>query len=59
VVLSADSYKHPKYGKIYNPVITVARWVEVPQEGDTPKTAAKKGASKVIPAPAKKAAKRA
>lgn len=52
VTLGSESYKHAKYGKIYNPVFTVARWVTMPTAGQTAAQAAKP----VAPAPAKKAA---
>jgi len=27
VVLSSEFYKHKTYGRIYNPIITIAKWV--------------------------------
>lgn len=55
VTLGAESYKHKKYGKIFNPTITVKRWatmatLEKAVTGDAPSTAPK------LPAPAAKKA---
>jgi hypothetical protein len=56
VSLSSESYKHKKYGKLYNPVLTVMDWVAalpaVEAAPEQPQIAAPKPA-------AKKAAKRA
>ena len=35
VTLTSESYKHSKYGKIYNPVMDVVRWVSMPAPGET------------------------
>jgi len=35
VTLTSASYKHPKYGKIYNPLMDVVRWVSMPAPGET------------------------
>lgn len=58
VTLSAESYKHAKYGKINNPVFTVVRWVEMPKPGVSATQAAKpvKPAAPAKKTQAKKAA---
>ena len=59
VSLSSESYKHKKYGKLYNPVLTVVDWVAtLPVVAEAPPPAP---APKALPKPAAKkaAAKRA
>jgi len=51
VSLTSESYKHKKYGKLYNPVMTVVDWVAAlpaaePAQLEAPKPAAKKAAAK-------------
>lgn len=54
VTLSSESYKHKKYGKIYNPLVTITRWVTMAElMGEESKPAAKK-----LAAPAKAPAKK-
>jgi hypothetical protein len=55
VTLSSESYKHKKYGKIFNPVITITGWATVEQAAEEAPT---KPAVKALP-PAKKAKKAA
>jgi hypothetical protein len=58
ITLGSDSYKHKQYGKIYNPVFEIVRWVKVEQlveEAAKPKAKAKAPAKAL---PAKTAAKR-
>jgi len=54
VTLTSESYKHSKYGRIFNPVMDVVRWVSLPAPGDTKKDALAKAK-----APAKKIAAKA
>lgn len=58
VTLTSESYKHSKYGKIYNPVMDVVRWVSMPAPGETKKDALAK-AKVPAKAPAKKIAAKA
>jgi hypothetical protein len=62
ITLSSESYKHAKYGKIFNPIITVVRWIAMPAADAKMKDV--KAAAKALPAkapakaPAKPATKR-
>jgi hypothetical protein len=59
IALSSESYKHAKYGKIFNPIITVVRWIAMPSPDAKMKDV--KAAAKAPPVkalPAKAAAKR-
>jgi hypothetical protein len=55
VSLSNDSYKHVSYGKIYNPILTIERWINTPKAKSAPKQIEKKKVEKKIE---KKTAKR-
>lgn len=41
VTLDSSSYKHEKYGKLFNPVITLVKWMEMPKT-EAPKKIGKK-----------------
>ena len=41
VTLGSSDYKHKKYGKIYNPIFDVRRWVAIDTVGDKPAKPAK------------------
>ena len=51
VTLSSEWYKHQKYGKLFNPIITIKRWVAMPASNE------KAAAKPALKAPAKKKAK--
>lgn len=42
VTLSSESYKHPKYGKIFTPIIKIARWIPMPRSEDELKAKGKR-----------------
>lgn len=48
VKLSAESYKHKKYGTIYTPAITVVRWIKMPSADDVQSKAKAKAPAKAV-----------
>lgn len=42
ITLDSEDYKHAKYGKIYNPIISIVKWVKAPTVAAAPKKAAPK-----------------